>query len=30
MPYENGHWLWVCRGPLRPMTRLPEAARHFE
>lgn len=30
MPYESGHWLWVCRGARTPMTRIPEAARHFE
>ena len=30
MPYENGHWLWICRGALQPMARMPEEARHFE
>ncbi len=30
MPYENGHVIWICRGLERPMTSIPDRARHFE
>jgi hypothetical protein len=30
MPYENGHWLWICRGALARSPWWPGPARHFQ
>ena len=30
MPYENGHWLWICRGALARSPSWPGPARHFD
>ncbi len=30
MPYEDAHWIWICRGATSPGAALPASARHYE
>lgn len=30
MPYEDQHWIWICRDPVVPFWTMPEAAKNYQ